>query len=234
MPLTRRVGAPDASIPDMGPAEQRRNMVARDIRARGIADPRVLDALATVPRHAFVPAGLGAYAYDDRPLPIEAGQTISQPYIVALMTEALQLDRHDVVLEIGTGSGYAAAVLARIARRVDTIERIPELADRARHRLAVLGHANVTVRCGDGTLGWAEHAPYDAIVVTAGGPDVPQALRDQLAIGGRLVMPIGPPHAQTLIRATRTGVDEFRTDDLGPVAFVPLIGAQGWAAAQLQ
>ncbi len=207
----------------------RQRMVDRHIRARGVHDPHVLEALQTVPREAFLPAELADMAYEDHPLPIEAGQTISQPYIVAVMTEALALKPTDRVLEIGTGSGYAAAVLAHIAKQVYTIERHAELADLARERLARLGYANAEVRCGDGTLGWNEHAPFDAIVVAAGGPDVPPALLDQLAIGGRLVIPVGTGRAQELVRVTRAGKTEFRREDLGAVQFVPLIGAQGWA-----
>jgi protein-L-isoaspartate(D-aspartate) O-methyltransferase len=204
-------------------------MVERYIRARGVRDPRVLAAIASVPREAFLPPELAEFAYEDRPLPIEAGQTISQPYVVALMTEALQLSPDEDVLEIGTGSGYAAAVLAGVARRVYTIERHAELAELSRERLARLGYANVEVRHGDGTLGWPEHAPFGAIVAAAGGPDVPRALLDQLAIGGRLVMPVGTSRAQELVRVTRVGPTELRREDLGAVQFVPLIGEQGWA-----
>jgi len=204
-------------------------MVDRHIRARGVHDPRVLAALAFVPREAFLPPELAEFAYEDRPLPIEAGQTISQPYIVALMTEALRLTGDETVLEVGTGSGYAAAVLARVAKQVYTIERHAELADIARDRLAALGYGNVVVQCGDGTLGWQDHAPYDAIIVAAGGPDLPRALLDQLAIGGRLVMPVGTSRAQELVRVTRKNVTEYQHEDLGPVVFVPLIGAHGWA-----
>lgn len=203
-------------------------MVDRDIRARGVSDPRVLEAMRTVPREAFVRADLIDEAYADHPLPIEAGQTISQPYIVAVMTEALRLAPTDRVLEIGTGSGYAAAVLAKIADEVYTIERHQELADSARERLARLGFSKVVVRCGDGTLGWPERAPFDAIVVTAGGPEVPRALLAQLAIGGRLVIPVGDGTTQELVRMTREGPAKFRREELGAVQFVPLIGAQGW------
>jgi len=206
-------------------------MVEHQIRDRGVRDPRVLAAMMAVRREAFLPPELAEMAYDDRPLPIDAGQTISQPYIVAVMTEALELEPGDRVLEIGTGSGYAAAVLAEIAKDVFTIERHPILADTARDRLADLGYANVRVACGDGTLGWSEHAPFDAIVVTASGPEVPRALRDQLAIGGRLVMPVAAGRAQELVRVTRVGRTEYRREELGAVQFVPLIGAQGWAVA---
>lgn len=213
----------------MTAVQARQRMVERQIKARGIRDPAVLHALGVVPREMFVPHELEDEAYEDRPLPIEAEQTISQPYIVALMTEAAKLARTSTVLEIGTGSGYAAAVLAEIAKRVYTVERHRELADLARGRLAALGYANVEVRCGDGTLGWEEHAPFDAILVAAGGPDVPDALLAQLAIGGRLVIPVGTSRDQELVRVTRVGETEYRRDDLGAVVFVPLIGEQGWA-----
>jgi protein-L-isoaspartate(D-aspartate) O-methyltransferase len=212
-------------------AVQRRHMVERQIRARGISDPRVLEAMATVRREALLPAHLTEFAYEDTPLPIGTGQTISQPYVVALMTEALRLAPTDNVLEIGTGSGYAAAVLAEIARTVHTIERLPELGDLARRRLAELGYRNIEVSCGDGTLGWPERAPYDAIVVAAGGPELPRPLLEQLAIGGRLVMPLGGARFQQLVRITRVGEDEFAREELGSVRFVPLIGQAGWAQA---
>jgi protein-L-isoaspartate(D-aspartate) O-methyltransferase len=204
-------------------------MVAGEIAARGVEDPLVLDAMRAVPREDFVSAGLAEYAYEDGPLPIGHGQTISQPYIVAVMTAAARVRPGNRVLEIGTGSGYGAAVLSEIAAEVYTVERIGALADSARDRLAALGYGNVHVRCGDGTLGWAEHAPYDAIIVTAGGPTVPRALLDQLKPGGRLVMPLGSElRAQRLIRRTRTGPETYTQDDLEWVAFVPLLGEQGW------
>lgn len=206
----------------------RQLMVDRHIRARGIADQRVLDAMASVHREDFLPPDLIEFAYDDQALPIEAGQTISQPYIVALMAEAARLQPGNTVLEIGTGSGYAAAVFAKIAARVYTIERHADLAEGAKERLVQLGYHNVEVRCGDGTLGWLEHAPFDAIIVAAGGPEVPRALLDQLAVGGRLVIPVGSSHAQELVRVTRRSEAEFDREDLGAVRFVPLIGEQGW------
>ncbi len=212
----------------MDTATRRQLMVERTIRRRGVRDRRVLAAVADVPREAFLPPELVEFAYDDRPLPIEAGQTISQPYIVALMAEALQLGPDEDVLEIGTGSGYAAAVLARIAHRVYTIERHAELADLARERLSRLGFTNVEVQHGDGTLGWGDRAPFHAIVVAAGGPDLPRPLLDQLVIGGRLVIPVGTSRAQQLVRVTRISDTEYRREDLGPVVFVPLIGAAGW------
>jgi protein-L-isoaspartate(D-aspartate) O-methyltransferase len=204
-------------------------MVQRQIAARGVRDQAVLDAMAAVPREAFLAPELAEFAYDDTPLPIPQQQTISQPYVVAFMTEALRLRGGERVLEVGTGSGYAAAVLACIAGEVYTVERHAELAQQARRRLARLGYDNVAVLHGDGTLGWPEHAPYDGIVVTAGGPAVPQALLDQLAPGGRLVMPVGrDPTEQTLLRVTRLPDGGTREEDLGGVRFVPLIGAQGW------
>jgi protein-L-isoaspartate(D-aspartate) O-methyltransferase len=203
-------------------------MVDRQIAQRGVRDESVLDALATVPREAFVSSELAPFAYEDAPLPIGGGQTISQPYIVALTAEALKLERRDRVLDVGTGSGYAAAVLSRLAREVFSIERVEHLARTARQRLASLRYDNVTVACGDGTLGWPEHAPYDAIAVAAVGPRPPPALLDQLAPGGRLVMPIGPRGSQTLVRITRTSRGGFREEALVDVRFVPLIGAQGF------
>ncbi len=207
---------------------RRTEMVRRHLQSRGIRDPRVLAAMGKVKREALVPAEVAEFAYEDTPLPIGAGQTISQPYIVAVMVEALRLTPGDSVLEIGTGSGYAAAVLAEIAARVYTVERHPELADSARRRLVELGYENIVVRCGDGTLGWAEAAPFEAIVVAAGGPELPRPLLDQLAIGGRLVMPVGGTRLQELVRITRTGAAQFDKEDLGAVRFVPLIGDEGW------
>jgi protein-L-isoaspartate(D-aspartate) O-methyltransferase len=209
--------------------EDRERMVATQIEARSITDPLVLHAMRTVPRERFVPASLARFAYDDGPLPIGHDQTISQPYIVAVMTQAAGLKPGARALEIGTGSGYGAAVLSRIAAEVYAVERVGALADAARDRLAELGYGNVHVLAGDGTLGWAAHAPYDAIVVTAGGPRVPKALLDQLAVGGRLVMPVGPAaRHQRLVRVTRTDAHEYAYEDLEEVAFVPLIGAEGW------
>lgn len=206
-----------------------REMVERQLRSRGIEDERVLAAMMRVPRQAFVPRALAEFAYTDAPLPLSSGQTISQPYIVALMAQAARLHRSDRVLEIGTGSGYAAAILAELADRVDTIERLPELADKARATLASLDYGRVRVHTGDGTLGLPEAAPFDAIVAAAAGPEVPSAWREQLAIGGRIVMPLGARRgSQRLVRITRVGRDEYDEEDLGGVAFVPLVGAQGW------
>ena len=209
--------------------EQRERMVRCQIAGRGVRSQKVLEAMRKVPRERFLPQGQGVWAYDDAPLPIGDGQTISQPFIVAYMTEALALEGGEKVLEIGTGSGYAAAVLAEIAADVFTIERIEALATMAGTVLDDLGYANVHVRHGDGTLGWPEQAPFDGIVVTAGGPDVPDTLQHQLKIGGRLVMPVGETTwYQELVRVTRVGEAEFRTEDLVPVRFVPLIGEEGW------
>ncbi len=208
--------------------EKRQEMVDRSIARRGVTDSRVLKAMAEVPRHLFVPKELREFAYDDTPLAIGEGQTISQPYVVALMVEALRLSPTDRVLEIGAGSGYAAAVLARLAASVQTVERHESLATAARERLARLGIPNVTVHCADGTRGWAPGAPYDAIVAAAGAPVIPEPLLDQLADGGRLVIPVGDPTSQTLIRITRAG-STYAREELGGVRFVPLVGAGGWA-----
>lgn len=207
---------------------RRQRMVERDLAGRGISDDRVLAAMAEVPREAFVPPKLREFAYEDSPLPIEAGQTISQPYIVARMLEALDLAGGETVLDIGTGSGYAAAVLSRIADRVHTIERHGELYELARRRFEELGYDNIEARHGDGTLGWPEAAPFDAIQAAAGGPEVPRVLLEQLRDGGRLVIPIGETlQLQHLVRVTRYG-DEYETQKLEPVRFVPLIGEGGW------
>jgi protein-L-isoaspartate(D-aspartate) O-methyltransferase len=217
----------------MSREDARDQMVERQLDARGIKDAKVLKAFRAVPREAFVPPGMEEFAYRDSPLPIGEEQTISQPYIVALTVQALRLEGHERVLEIGTGSGYAAAILSRVAREVYTVERLEGLAAEARERLERLGYANVHILRGDGTLGWREHAPYDAIAVAAGGPEVPKALREQLAIGGRLVIPVGADESsQTLVRVTRVGPDDFREEPLGQVRFVPLIGAQGWAEGE--
>jgi protein-L-isoaspartate(D-aspartate) O-methyltransferase len=208
--------------------ERRRDMVERDIASRGVRDPRVLEALRTVPRERFLPERLAEFAYDDTPLPIDEGQTISQPLIVAVMAEAAELEPDSRVLEIGAGSGYGAAVLSRAAAEVWTIERHELLAEQAARRLEELGYDNATVVIGDGTLGLPEQAPFDAVVVTAGGPSIPEALIEQLVDGGRLIIPVGPEsRGQRLLRVRRRG-DEFDEEDLGPVRFVPLIGQQGW------
>ena len=214
---------------DDSSVQQREAMVATQIAARGVRDERVLEAMRRVPRHAFVAASLRRDAYEDTPLPIEEGQTISQPYIVALMLQAARLAATDRMLEVGAGSGYASAVAARLVARVDAIERHPRLADLARERLARLGCGNVEVHSGDGSAGWPAGAPYDAIVVAAAGPRVPAPLRAQLASGGRLVMPVDSGHGfQRLVVVTRRGADAWHEDDLGAVMFVPLVGSEGW------
>jgi len=211
------------------PQKYRDEMVQHQLAARGIRQPAVLEAMAQVPREAFVPEDLAHLAYADMPLPIGQEQTISQPYVVALMTEALELTPQARVLEIGTGSGYAAAVLSRIAAEVYTVERHQALARQALDRFQSLGYDNIHVLHGDGTLGWPDHAPYDGIVVTAGGPHIPEPLLAQLAIGGRLVIPVGQTLlTQELIRLTRTGEDKYRRESLGGVRFVPLVGEAGW------
>jgi protein-L-isoaspartate(D-aspartate) O-methyltransferase len=195
----------------------------------GILSRRVLDAMAHVPRHFFVPEALQSNAYGDHALPIAANQTISQPYIVARMTELLELDEKCRVLEIGAGSGYQTAVLAAVAGQVFAIERIGELARQAQSRIRQLGIYNATVKCFDGTLGWSAHAPYDAILVAAGGPDVPEPLLAQLRIGGRLVIPVGQTReSQDLVRVIRTD-EGYQRESHGPCAFVPLIGHYGWS-----
>ncbi len=207
----------------------RLRMVQRHIAARGVRSPLVLAAMGKVRREVFVPAPLRDFAYDDAPLQIGGGQTISQPYMVALMVEALDLVGGERVLEVGTGSGYAAAVLAEIAGEVATIERREDLAWAARERLELEGCSNVRVLHGDGSLGWPEGGPFDGIVVAAGGPDVPRELVGQLAVGGRLVMPVGGESGnQELKRIVRLSEHESRAEDLALVRFVPLIGAQGW------
>ena len=210
--------------------ERREAMVHDQVAARGVTDIRVLDAMHMVPRERFVPNELVEYAYEDAPLPIEAGQTISQPYIVALMLEAAEIQPDDHILEIGAGSGYAAAVMSRIARRVHAIDRHEQLADLARERMAALGYDNVVICAGDGTRGWPENAPFDVILVAASAPVMPKPLGEQLAIGGRLVIPVGDAEEQRLIRVTRTGDDHYIEEDLGAVRFVPLIGEHGWRA----
>jgi protein-L-isoaspartate(D-aspartate) O-methyltransferase len=216
-----RAAVPQAAVRSSGDsfAPLRAEMVANQIQRRGVADPRVLLAMRTVPRHRFVPTTLQHLAYTDRPLPIGHGQTISQPYIVAYMSEALEVDRTHQVLEIGTGSGYQAAVLARLARVVYTIEIVPELAKRAAATLEELGYANVHVRQGDGYAGWRERAPFDRIMVTAAPEQIPQPLIDQLRAGGRMVIPVGSAEQWlTVVEKTPAGVIQRRTI---PVRFVP-------------
>ena len=206
----------------------RNNMVERQIKARGIIDPLVIDAMLRVPRHLFVEEALRNQAYSDFPLPIGEGQTISQPYIVALMTEALQLRGGEKVLEIGTGSGYQAAVLSRIASQVFTIERNSVLARKARAILDLNGFINISIRVGDGTLGWSEEAPFDAIMVTAGAPAVVEEIKRQLTFNGCLVMPVGSFREQVLKRIIRLDETHFQEENLVSCRFVPLRGQYGW------
>ena len=209
--------------------ELRKRMVREQLLDRGIRDPLVLQAMAKVPRERFVPEEWQPYAYADSPLPIGQDQTISQPYVVAWMIEALAPTPEDRLLEVGTGSACGAAVLSRIVRIVYTIERHEELAAAAVKRLAELGYANVHVRHGDGTLGWPEEAPFDGIVVTASGPQIPRPLREQLSVGGRLVIPVGQTaSSQELVRLHRISKTETRRENLGSVRFVPLVGKGGW------
>lgn len=211
-------------------AKPRQIMVSDHIASRGVRSKLVLDAMGEVPRETFLPGHLREFAYDDTPLPIGEGQTISQPYIVAFMVEALALKGGEKVLEIGAGSGYAAAILSRIAGEVYTVERLGELAAKASEKLSDVGYHNVHVLHADGTQGWPEHAPYDAIIVAAGGPEIPKTLKSQLKIGGRLVIPVGTdPRGQELVRVTRVSETDYRTEDIADVRFVPLIGAEGWA-----
>jgi protein-L-isoaspartate(D-aspartate) O-methyltransferase len=215
-------------------AKQRKKMVDSQIRSRGVRDERVLRAMEKIPRHLFIDEGLIGQAYNDNPLPIGEKQTISQPYIVALMTEALELKGREKVLELGTGSGYEAAILAELADRVFTIERIASLAQKARKLLESLNYYNVVIRVGDGTYGWREESPFDAIAVSAGSPSIPRMLVEQLAIGGRLVIPVGSRYSQSLIKLTRLSEnpDDVKREDLGGCRFVNLIGEHGWKVEQ--
>jgi protein-L-isoaspartate(D-aspartate) O-methyltransferase len=214
-----------------GLEKQRIQMVERQIAHRGVSSRLVLDAMKTVPRERFLSPELAEFAYQDTPLPIAEGQTISQPYMVAMMIEALELQGEERVLEIGTGSGYAAAVLSRIAAKVFTVERIGQLAEKSASLLADLGYNNVRVLHNDGTRGWPDQAPFDGIIVAAGGPEIPESLKSQLKIGGRLVIPVGRTRrTQELTRVTRVSAKEFTIEELGDVRFVPLVGAEGWRA----
>jgi len=208
-------------------ATARNRMVESQLISRGIKDPRVLDAMRKVPRHRFVEEALVSQAYNDHPLPIGEKQTISQPYMVALMTEALELQGQERVLEIGTGSGYQTAILAELAEKIYSIERIRPLSVKAQRILDDLGYFNVVLKVGDGSLGLKEEAPFDAIIVTAGSPEVPQPLVDQLAMGGRLVVPVGDRYTQSLMKITRVKEGITKTD-LGGCRFVSLLGTHGW------
>jgi len=209
-------------------AALRQRMVEEQLIARDIRDERVLDAMRRIPRHRFVPEEYRHLTYADGPLPIGAGQTISQPYIVALMTQLLELTGAERVLEIGTGSGYQTAVLAELAAEVYTVEYQPSLMEAARKRLQDMGYRNVHFHEGDGSLGWSEHAPYDAVLVTAAAPAVPLPLREQTALGGRLVLPVGGRWGQSLVRWWHLENGDWKKETIGPVAFVPLRGRFGW------
>jgi protein-L-isoaspartate(D-aspartate) O-methyltransferase len=206
----------------------RRRMVEEQVIDRGVTDPRVINAMLKVPRHNFVEEALAGKSYQDAPLPIGEKQTISQPYMVAVMSEALMLDGTETVLEVGTGSGYQAAVLALLAERVFSLERIPSLARSARKALDSNGFSKVNIRLADGTLGWLDKAPFDAIIVTAGAPQVPQEYLKQLAVGGRLVIPVGDRESQVLMRMTRVGENDYKEEKMLGCRFVPLIGNHGW------
>jgi protein-L-isoaspartate(D-aspartate) O-methyltransferase len=210
---------------------EREILVAHLSKDCGIRDVNVLDALRRTPRHLFVEESYCRQAYEDRALPIRSCQTISQPYMVARMTELAALSANDIVLEIGTGSGYQAAILACLVRQVYTVERIPELAERAGRLLNTLKFANVQIKVFDGTCGWSEYQPYSAIVVTAGAPNIPQCLVDQLDVGGRLVIPVGDEHYQRLLRLIKQK-DENKIEDHGGCVFVKLIGKYGWSHGQ--
>ena len=210
----------------LDPANARNRMVDVQIAERGVNDPRVLAAMRLVPREAFIAPELLEFAYDDGPLPIGEGQTISQPYVVALMAQAAELIPDDRVLEVGAGSGYAAAVLSRIVKKVYAIERHASLAMEAAERFRRLGYANITLRVADGSQGWSEEAPFDAILVAAGSVTIPKALKAQLAIGGRMIIPVGERGDQNLLKITRRGEAQFDEESLGAVRFVPLIAGQ--------
>ena len=204
------------------------HMVEVHLGGRGITDPRVLEAFRTVPREAFVDPALRPFAFDDQPLPIGEGQTVSQPSIVAFTAQALALTGSERLLEVGTGSGYAAAIFSHLAKTIFTIERSPTLPARARLTLAAAGYGAIEVRDGDGSLGWPDAAPFDAIAVAAASPEVPASLQHQLSVGGRLVVPVGRKDTQALVRVTRRSETEWSREDLLAVRFVPLVGAEGW------
>jgi len=206
-------------------------MVEEQLRARGIQDVRVLRLMAAVPRHLFVDPTFASRAYSDHALPIGQEQTISQPYMVALMTQSLDLEGDEKVLEIGTGSGYQTAMLAELADRVFTIERIPEIGIAARERLTQMGYSNVIFRIGDGSMGWREMSPFDRVIVTAGAPHIPSFLEEQLRVGGWGIVPVGDASNQSLVRVTRTGKG-LTEEVLCSCTFVPLIGREGWSAEE--
>jgi protein-L-isoaspartate(D-aspartate) O-methyltransferase len=212
-------------------AQARNQMIEAQIARRGLRDPRLLSAMRTVPRELFIDPCYRQMAYEDAALPIAEGQSISQPYIVAAMLGAAELHDTDRVLDVGAGSGYTAALLGRLADKVFAIEHRAALTEAARERLRALGFDNVELRTADGSNGWSEAAPFDAIIVSAGGPRIPDSLKNQLVIGGRLVMPVGRPDEQRLVRVTRAGRKEFELENLGAVRFVKLIGAEGWKEA---
>ncbi len=209
--------------------EARARMMETQLARRGIHDARVLEVMGRVPREKFIDKGFAEFAYEDTPLPIEKGQTISQPYMIAFMVQAARLNGAERVLEIGTGSGYAAAIIAQIAQHIFTIERHSALAEAAQQRLVDLGYGNIEVRADDGSNGWPEEAPFDAIIVAAAAPDIPPPLKEQLKPGGRLVIPVGSMAGmQRLLRITRKSAEEFEEEDLGGVMFVPLVGDHAW------
>lgn len=207
---------------------RRQKMVENQLLSRGIKDPRVIAAMRKVPRHLFLDEALWPEAYEDHPVPIGEKQTISQPFIVALMTEALKLSGTEKILEVGTGSGYQAAVLAELAEQVYSIERLPSIAKRARRILDELKYANIVITIGDGTLGWKEHSPYDGIIVTAASPYPPKTLLEQLKMGGRLIIPIGDEFTQDLTLYRKEGEEDYSKESYGGCRFVKLIGEQGW------
>lgn len=213
----------------LNPAIGKRRLI-RILREKGITDEGVLDAFDKVERHLFVDGAMYAQAYDDNALPIGAGQTISQPYIVALMTELLQIEKDEKILEIGTGSGFQSAILAQFTRRVYTIERHRELSDTARKRLRAMGYANIVFKAGDGSLGWAQNGPFNKIIVTAGAPVLPRTLTDQLANGGRMIIPTGEKVRQDLVVYEKDAQGTLSHFTAAQVVFVPLIGNQGWQA----
>ncbi len=206
----------------------RRRMIEKQIIQRGITDKRIIDAISRIPRHLFVEEALQSQAYSDFPLPIGEGQTISQPYIVALMTDAMELKGDESVLEIGTGSGYQAAVLSLLAERVFSVERVSKLASRARKLFDEMGLSNILIKIGDGSLGWPEHSPFDAILVAAASPDIPKALIEQIVIGGRLVIPVGSAFSQELLKIVKKDDKTFVKTKLGQCRFVKLIGEHAW------